>query len=231
MGPRYGETWVYEGIVGGIPGLELSNAQAVAIQFGLFQLGVLVLAAVYDLWAAVPAGTAAVVVAAVGSIAMHRLGTENRAIDAPESYYRMLFGSSIEVVLSVLAFIALVTYLFVFNPPGTDSSLFDSLFGAEPPLLVVYLALLVCWDLCYRIGTSWWVAVVSLWRALRVQSTPAAADRFVRLDVENVGFAMVQLLLVPFVLEQPLLLFAVTGHVVAVLVVSIAATALTRLSR
>ncbi|GGJ01343.1 hypothetical protein GCM10008995_09010 [Halobellus salinus] len=30
-----------------------------------------------------------------------------------------------------------------------------------------YLTLLILWDLCYRIGTSWWAAVVALWRSWR----------------------------------------------------------------
>ena len=30
--PQYGETWVYESIVGALPGVDLSEAQAVAIQ-------------------------------------------------------------------------------------------------------------------------------------------------------------------------------------------------------
>jgi hypothetical protein len=228
MAKEYGDTWVYEGIVGGLPGIELSNTHAVAIQFGLFQVGILVFAAIYDLWSAALAGTAAVIVAAVGSVAMHRLGTQNRALDAPGAYYRLLFGSSIEVVLSVLAFIALVTHLFVFDVQSASEPLITGLFGSEPPVIVVYLVLLVCWDLCYRIGTSWWVAVVSLWRALTIPSEAPTARRFARLDAENVGFALVQLLLVPFLRDQPILLLAVTGHVAAVTVVSAASIWLTR---
>jgi hypothetical protein len=228
MGADYGETWVYESIVGALPGLQLSNTQAVALQFGIFQVGIVLFAWLYDLWAAVAAGTAAVAVAAVGSVAMHRLGTENRAVDAPAAYYRLLFGSSIEVVLSVLAFIALVTHLFVFDSQTAGTPLIESLFGTEPPIIVVYLVLLVAWDLCYRIGTSWWVAVVSLWRAITVDAGPAAARRFIRLDLENVGFALTQVILLPFLREQPVLLLAVGGHVVAVTVVSAVSIWLTR---
>jgi len=228
MAKEYGDTWVYEGIVGGLPGIELSNTHAVALQFGLFQVGIVIFAAIYDLWSAALAGTAAVVVAAIGSVAMHRLGTQNRAVDAPAAYYRLLFGSSIEVVLSVLAFIALITHLFVFDVQSAGEPLIAALFGTEPPVIVVYLVLLVCWDLCYRIGTSWWAAVVSLWRALTIPSEPAVANKFVRIDLGNVAFAASQILLLPFLREQPVLFVAVSGHIVAVAVVSAASIWLTR---
>jgi len=228
MGKEYGDTWVYEGIVGGLPGIELANIHAVAIQFGLFQVGIVVFAAIYDLWPAALAGTAAVVVAAVGSVAMHRLGTQNRAVNAPTVYYRLLFGSSIEVVLSVLAFIALITHLFVFDMQSPGEPLITTLFGTKPPVIVVYLVLLVAWDLCYRIGTSWWAAVVSLWRALTIACEPAAANQFIRIDVGNVAFATSQVILLPFLFDQPVLFIAVSGHIVAVAVVSAASIWLTR---
>ena len=220
MAKEYGDTWVYEGIVGGLPGIELSNNHAAAIQFGLFQIGIVVFASIYDLWSAALAGTAAVIVATVGSIAMHRLGVKNRAVDAPTTYYRLLFGSSIEVVLSVLAFIALITHLFVFDVQSAGKPLITTLFGSEPPVIVVYLVLLVAWDLCYRIGTSWWAAVISLWRALTIASEPRTANKFIRIDIENVAFAASQLILLPFLRDQPVLFVAVSGHIGAVAVVS-----------
>jgi len=88
--------------------------------------------------------------------------------------------------------------------------------------------LLVGWDLCYRIGTSWWAAVVSLWRALTIACEPDAENQFVRIDLENVAFASSQVILLPFLLEQPVLLVAVSGHIVAVAVVSAASIWLTR---
>ena len=225
---EYGETWVYESIVGALPGLSLSDTQAVAIQLGLFQVAVVVFGLLYGLPEAVIAGTAAVFVAAVGSVAMLRLGHINRSLDVPHTYYRLLFGSSIEVVLGVLAVIALVTHLCVFDPLNTDGiPLITRLFGPEPPIVVIYLTLLVLWDLCYRLGTSWWAAVVSLWRAIRVPVDKETAQLFIRLDVMNVGFAIIQLVLVPFIWSETVLLLAIVGHVIAVAVVSAAAISLT----
>jgi hypothetical protein len=224
----YGETWTYESIVGALPGIRLSAAQAIALQVGLFEAAVLLLAWGYDLWTAVVPGTVAVGVAAVGSLAMLRLGRGVREQDVPEPYRRLLFGSSIEVVLSVLAFVALVTHLFVFDPARAAEPLLAGLLGSEPPVPVVYLMLLVLWDLCYRIGTSWWAAVVSLWRSLRYSFDPETGRALARLDATNVAFAGVQALLVPFLVDQPVLLAAVGGHVVAVTVVSAAAILATR---
>ena len=216
--PQYGETWVYESIVGALPGVDLSEPQAVALQLGLFETAVVVLGWYYQLPGAVLAGTVAVGVAAAGSVAMLRFSRETRGVPLPDPYRRLLFGSSIEVVLAVLAFVALVTHVFVFDP-----RLFGDLFGTDPPVVVVYLTLLVLWDLCYRIGTSWWAAVVSLWRSLRYRFDAEAAGRLRRADGINVAFAATQVVLLPFLDGQPVLQVAVAGHVVAVGVVSGAA--------
>ncbi|MFB6282120.1 MAG: hypothetical protein ABEH40_08880 [Haloferacaceae archaeon] len=225
---RFGETWVYESLVGALPGIALTRAQAIAIQFGLFEAAVLALAAVYDLWTAAVAGTVAVVVASVGSVAMLRIGAETRGLDTPEAYRRLLFGSSVEVVLAVLAFVALITHLFVVDPRSGGRTLLARLFGPAPPAVAVYLTLLVLWDLCYRIGTSWWTAVVALWRSARYRFDARTAAGLRRTDATNVAFGLVQLTLVPFLTDQPVLLVAVGGHVVAVTVVSSAAYALVR---
>jgi len=219
---NYGETWVYESLVGGIPGLGISRALAVAIQFLLFQAGVLALGWYYGLWDAVVAGTVAVFVAAIGSVEMHRLGEANRRLSTPPEHKRLLFGSSIEIVLGVLAFIALLMYMIAW-----DGTLIERLFGLDPPVPVVYLTLLILWDLTYRIGTSWWSAVVALWRAINVDLNPSEAARVKRLDAENIGFSALQLVLVPFLIEEPILLGAVVGHVLAVAIVCSAAIALT----
>ncbi|SFF77050.1 hypothetical protein SAMN04488063_0218 [Halopelagius inordinatus] len=222
---EYGEAWVYESIVGALPGIELTDGQAIALQLGLFQLGVFVFAWVYDLWGAVLPGTIAVAVAAVGSVVMLRMGRTTRRLDLPEAYGRMLFGSSIEVVLGVLAFVALVTHLFVFEPRQEATPLVESLFGTEPPIVVVYLMLLVLWDLCYRIGTSWWAAVVAAWRSRRYAFDESTATALRRVDAWNVLFGLSQLALLPFLTDRPVLLAAVGGHVVAVSVVSAVAAA------
>jgi hypothetical protein len=178
----------------------------------------------------VPAGTAAVVVAAAGSYLMLALGEEIRRLETPQSYRRLLFSSSIEVVLGVLAFVALLTYLFSMDARREQVPLFSLLLGETPPAPAVYLALLVLWDLCYRIGTGWWASVTGLWRTLRFgdRFDAEARGRLLRIDLLTIGFAVVQLLLVPFVRGRTLLVAAVVGHVAAVLLVSGASVALLR---
>lgn len=215
----YGETWAYESIIGALPGVDLSRGEAIAIQLLLFETAVLVLAWYYNLWSAALAGTAAVAVAGVGSIEMLRISRTARMNETPEPYRRLLFSSSIEVVLAVLSFIALITHLFIFDP-RTGGRLVERLFGPDPPVLVVYLTLLVLWDLCYRIGTGWWASVVGLWRSVRFRFDPETAATLRRADRETLLFGVVQLVLVPFLLEHQVLLAALVGHVAAVVVVS-----------
>jgi len=221
---QYGETWVYESIVGALPGIRVSTRLAIAIQLGLFEAGILLSAWYYGLWAAVPPGTAAVVVATAGSVEMLRISELVRRVPTPASYRRLLFGSSIEVVLAVLAFVALVTHLLVVGP-RSETSLLRALLGPEPPVVVVYLALLVLWDVCYRIGTAWWASVAALWRSLRFQFDPEAARTLRRSDLEVIAFATVQLLLLPFVADQQLITTVILGHVAAVYAVTGASVA------
>lgn len=120
----------------------------------------------------------------------------------------------------MLAYVALITHLFVFDPQQTETPLLKSLFGTEQPVLVVYLTLLILWDVCYRIGAGWWACVAALWRSARYQFDDETRSRLVRADLETFGFGLVQLAFVPFLLDQPVLLVAVVGHVIAVTVVT-----------
>ncbi len=218
--PEYGETWVYESIIGALPGVSISRRAALAIQFVGFEAAVLVLAWFYSLWTAAIAGTVAVAVATVGSAEMLRIARLTRGEGVPDAYRRMLFSSSVEVVLGVLAFVALVTHLFVWDIQSGGTSLVERLFGPDPPVVVVYLMLLVLWDVCYRIGTGWWASVAALWRSVRFPLDAETRQSLRRADMETCGFGLVQLVFVPFLLDQPVLLVAVVGHVVAVTAVT-----------
>jgi hypothetical protein len=214
--PEYGETWVYESIIGALPGIHISPGIALAIQFVSFEVAILALSWYYDLWTAAIAGTIAVVIATVGSAEMLRIARVTRGEDVPDAYRRLLFSSNVEVVLSVLAYIALVTHLFVWDPQTAAEPLVTRLFGSEPPILVVYLTLLILWDVCYRIGTGWWASITSLWRSYRFSFDATTQRALRRADLEAVGFGLLQLAFVPFLLDQPVLLAAVVGHVIAV---------------
>lgn len=220
MSPNYGDTWVYESIVGTVPGVRVSDRTAIAIQLAGFEAALLIVAAAYGLWDGVVAGTAAVGVAGIGSWLMLRFSRQIRRLSAPEPYRRLLFGSGVEVALSVFAFVLLVTYLFVVDPRGGGPTLLAELLGAEPPAIAVVLALVISWDVVYRIGTCWWATVVGFWRATRYQFDAETSRQYARMDAHNVAFAGVQLLLVPFVLDRPVLLVAIGGHLGAVAIVA-----------
>ncbi|MEF8851543.1 MAG: hypothetical protein V5A28_03850 [Haloarculaceae archaeon] len=216
---EYGETWVYESIIGAVPGVDLSRRAAFAVQFGLFEASLLALAAVYGLWDGALAGTVAVALATVGSFEMLRISRLVRRADLPAEYRRAMFGSSIEVVLGLLAFLALLTYLFVVDP-REGAPLVADLLGETPPAPAVYLLMLVAWDVCYRIGTGWWASVAALWRSLRYSFGPERRRTLRRADLETLGFALLQLVLAPFLVGHPVLFYAVVGHVAAVAVVT-----------
>lgn len=223
--PEYGDAWTYESIVGALPGVALPDRVAVAVQLVGFEALVLALSWWYGLPDAALAGTVAVLVAAGGSVTMRRMGDRIRAAHVPPAYARAVFGSSIEVVLALLAFVALVVYLFVVDP-ADGTSLLATLAGDPPPAPVVYVGLVVAWDVCYRIGTSWWACVVGAWRSWRFDFDPATARELRGVDRLNVVFALLQLALAPLLVGHPVLLVAVVGHVAAVLLVAGLSTAL-----
>jgi hypothetical protein len=214
--------WVYESIVDAIPGVEFTRAQALVIQLVLFEAGVILLAAIYGTWSAVPAGTAAVVVVSAGSGLMLTLGRRIRGLDVPPVYTKVLFGSQIEIVLGVSSYVLLITYLFVIDPQSAGEPLLNTLFGAEYNPIVVAFTLLVLFDVCYRIGTGWWASIVGLWRTVLYGAdlSPRTRSGLLRADLVTIGFAWVQTVMLPFVADHPLLLFAVSGHVAAVTLVS-----------
>ena len=214
--PTFGDTWVYESLVGGIPGLDLSTRQAIGIQFIIFETLIVGLTVGYGLpTSALVAGTVAVAVAAAGSVAMLYIGAATRELALPDAHRRLLFGTGVETLFGVLGFVAVVTYLLTETGPTP----FETLVGGRSPAPVTFVTLLILWDLCYRIGTSWWTALVSLWRSLRYRVTPETARRCRRIDAATIGFGLLELALIPF-LNRTLLVWALVGHVVAVTAVS-----------
>jgi hypothetical protein len=214
--PEYGETWVYESIIGALPGIYIGQRMALAIQFVGFEAAIVLLSWYYDLWTAAVAGTVAVVIATVGSAEMLRIAGRTRGEGVPDAYRRLLFSSNIEVVLAVLAYVALLTHLFVFDPRTAGTPLVESLFGENPPVPVVYLTLLVLWDVCYRIGTGWWASVAALWRSARFRFDPETRRSLRNADLETFGFGALQLAFLPFLTGQPVLFAVVLGHFLAI---------------
>lgn len=225
--PRGG--WAYVSLVSAVPGLSTDNRSAVTVQFGLFEGTAIILAAIYDLWQLLPFATTAIVISTLGSYLMVSLSDRIQSLNPPEAYRRILFDSSIDILMGLVAFITLLTYLFI-DTLGPRSGLLEQLFGVSPPAPVVFFALFVAWDLTYRIGIVWWTSITGIWRTItyRTQETDSAHNDYLRADLYTIVFAGLQLLLVPFLWSDQLLVLFLLGHVLAVVVVSGLAIALQR---
>jgi hypothetical protein len=213
--------WAYVSIVSAVPGLSLDPRVALPAQFLLFECGTVALAVWYDLWPAVPVATVAVALATLGSGLMVRLRTVVRSQELPQRYRSLLFESGADVAMGLVAFITLLTYVLVRSrPPGPD--VLDRIVGVALPAPALFLALVVAWDLCYRIGVGWLASVTGCWRAIRSGNGGSAQRRqaFRIADLLTIGFALSQLVLVPFLGSEPILVALVVGHVLAVLLVS-----------
>lgn len=216
----YSDSWIYEGIIGALPGIDVPPRLAVTLQFVLFEAAVLAVAAVYRLPEAAVTGTVAVAVSTGGSVLLLRIGRQVRESDVPTAYRRLLFGSNVEVVLAVLAFSALISYLFVVDPRSVSVPLVESLFGSEPPVVAIFVALLVLWDVCYRIGAGWWASVTALWRSARYSFDAEATASLRRADTATILFGVIQLAFLPVVWGRPALVIGIGGHVAAVVLVT-----------
>ncbi len=216
--PKPGRAWAYESIIHAIPGYELPRRLALAVQFLLFETAILLLAVYYDLWEGAVLGTLAVIVAVVGSLGMLRISTRARQAGAPEAYLRLLFGSRIDLVLGVIAYALVITYLFAIDTG--ENALLTRLLGEELPPAALFVLLVVLWDVCYRIGTNWWATVVALWRSRTLELEPETRRALIRVDAETIALSGAQLLLLPFVAGQPLLAIALIGHLLAVVLVA-----------
>lgn len=212
--------WAYVSLVTVLPGLSINPFVALGAQFVVFEGAAIVLAATYGLWQALPLATGAITITTLGSALMVSLSDRIHSLEPPDPYRRLLFDSSVDVVMGLVAFIALVTYLLV--DAGGGMGLFERLLGVSLPAPVAYFTLLVAWDLSYRIGIGWWASVTGLWRAIafgkRFDETAAAG--YVRTDVLTMAFAGLQLGLVPFLWADQFLVIVVLGHVGAVFAVS-----------
>ncbi|WP_254537866.1 DUF7530 family protein [Halomarina litorea] len=213
----YGSAWTYESIVGAfpLPGIDLSERALAPIQFAVFEAGVLLFAALTDAWGAVLPGTAAVLVATGGSVLMTRIATDVRSRDLPDTYRRLLFGANIETVLAVFAFVSMVVYLFSYDPARRTPGLLTELVGPDPGMVVLFFALLLLWDVCYRIAAGWWIAATSLWRSWRYDYGSTTARTLRRADAATAAFGGLQLVLVPFASGHPEVVASLVAHAVA----------------
>lgn len=213
--------WAYVSLVTAVPGITLDPRIALPAQFLAFEAVTVALTAWYDLWPAVGVATVSIALATVGSGLMVRLRSVVRAQHPRSTYRFLLFESGADVAMGLVAFIALLTYVIVESrPPGPD--VFERIVGVQLPAPALFLALVVAWDLCYRIGVGWWASVTGCWRSLRhgAGDSPERRRAFRRADALTIAFALSQVVLLALLRSEPILAALVAGHVVAVGLVS-----------
>lgn len=210
--------WAYVSLVSALPGVTPDPRLALAVQFLCFEGVAIGLAAWYERWGALPFATSAILVATLGSGLMVVLSERVLELDPPDPYRRILFESSLDVVMGLIAFIALLSHLLA-NGQG---ALLRRLLGDPLPAPAVFFALFLAWDLSYRIGTAWLASITGFWRSISFGRAlePAARRAYVRTDLLTMSFAGLQLLLVPLLWPDRVLAGLVVGHVVAVALVS-----------
>ncbi len=213
--------WAYISLISALPGLSTNDRSAIIVQFCAFEGVALLLAVTYNLWQLLPFATTAIVVSTFGSYLMVNLSDRIQSHNPPDSYQRILFDSSIDIVMGLVAFIALLTYLLI-DAQAPGPGLLDRLFGNPAPPLAVFFALFVAWDLTYRIGIGWWTSITGLWRTitLRTKDPGPTNNTYTRADFYTMIFAGSQLLLVPFLWSDRLLAWLLLGHIFAVFTVS-----------
>jgi len=219
--PSGGGGWAYERLLGVLPGVSPRPTRALLGQFLAFETVAVLLAAWSGRWAAMPFATVAIAVAAIGSGLMLGLRRELQTNSLPPGYRRLLFDGSVDVLMGLVAYIGFLTSLLV-DARGPDPTVLETVLDGPAPAPVVFFALVVAWDLLYRIGIGWWASITGLWRTIVYgpPRDPEARRAASRADRYTVAFASVQLLLVPFLWSHRLLATLLVAHVLAVLVVT-----------
>ncbi|UCE12566.1 MAG: pyridoxamine 5'-phosphate oxidase family protein [Candidatus Heimdallarchaeota archaeon] len=95
------------------------------------------------------------------------------------------------LVISVVVFTFVVTYFFTSQAFGIENFLFfiqkEMNWNSVPPLLLLYV-LLLTFDLCYRLGLSFYVIIVQIRRNFRLAQylkTPILKTQFSSTDIRN----------------------------------------------
>jgi nitroimidazol reductase NimA-like FMN-containing flavoprotein (pyridoxamine 5'-phosphate oxidase superfamily) len=215
--------WIYEDIVGKIPPFSfLSNKYSIILQLLLLLVIGIILGFIFDIeQISMLYGLIAIVVAVSWSLLILQLAPTLRKFRAPlskdenellERYKNILFHQNhYEALPGVAIFIPFMYYIFY---PGTD--LLEMWLGKDPnTILLVFVSLLI-WDICYRMGLGLWTSALALWRSIRLkrlaekrtelEHTPYTELKYLqKLDINNVFFGLISLLLLPIFKTDDLL--------------------------
>ncbi|MFZ3060821.1 MAG: pyridoxamine 5'-phosphate oxidase family protein [Candidatus Methanoperedens sp.] len=231
--------WIYEEIVGRIPPFSLVSYQySILLQlFFLLVLG-LILGFIFNLkTVSLLYGSLAILVAVSWSLLILQLGPTLRKFRAPlskdendllERYKGILFHMNhYEAIPGIAIFILFMLYLFYFGP-----DLLENWVGKSPHIILLLFVSLLIWDICYRMGLGIWTSVLALWRSLRLKKiaekrtelehTPYTELRSLRrLDINNVFFGIISLLLIPLFQTDNFLITSIFIFMVFITLISI----------
>jgi nitroimidazol reductase NimA-like FMN-containing flavoprotein (pyridoxamine 5'-phosphate oxidase superfamily) len=219
--------WIYEEIVGKIPPFSLlSNKYSILLQLLLLLVIGIILRFIFDIeQISMLYGLLAIFVAVSWSLLILQLAPTLRKFRAPLSkdenellqrYKNILFHRNHYEALPGLAiFIPFMFYLFYF---GTD--LLDMWLGKKPNIILMVFVSLLIWDICYRMGLGLWTSALALWRSIRLkrlaekrtelEHTPYTELKYLqKLDINNVFFGLISLLLLPIFKTDELLVVVI----------------------
>jgi nitroimidazol reductase NimA-like FMN-containing flavoprotein (pyridoxamine 5'-phosphate oxidase superfamily) len=215
--------WIYEIIVGSIPPFSLLPYRySILLQLLLLLVIGLILGYFFSLEpVSMLYGSLGILVAVSWSLLILQLGPTLRKFRAPlskdenellELYRGKLFHSNhYEAVPGLAIFITFMVYLFNF---GQD--LLEYWLGKDPDMILLLFVSLLIWDICYRMGLGIWTSILALWRSIKLKKlaekrselehTPYTELNYLRkLDINNVFFGIISLLLIPIIQHDGLL--------------------------
>lgn len=222
--------WIYEIIVGSIPPFSLLPYRySILLQLLLLLVIGLILGFIFDLkTVSLLYGSLGILVAVSWSLLILQLGPTLRKFRAPlsmdenellERYRGILFHRKHYEALPGLAiFITFMVYLFNFG-----SNLIEYWLGKDPSIVLLLFVSLLIWDICYRMGLGVWTSILALWRSINLKKlaekrielehTPYTELRYLRkLDINNVFFGMISLLLLPIIQQDNYLVSIILAY-------------------
>ncbi len=232
--------WIYEIIVGSIPPFSLLPYRySILLQLLLLLVIGLILGLIFDLKpVSLIFGSLGILVAVSWSLLILQLGPTLRKFRAPlskdenellERYRVILFHRNhYEAVPGVAIFITFMAYLFIFG-----SNLIEYWLGEKPAIVLLLFVSLLIWDICYRMGLGVWTSILALWRSVKLKKlaekrielehTPYTELRYLRkLDINNVFFGMISLLLIPVIRQDNFLVSIILIYFFCVSLTSVA---------
>jgi nitroimidazol reductase NimA-like FMN-containing flavoprotein (pyridoxamine 5'-phosphate oxidase superfamily) len=230
--------WIYEEIVGRIPPFSLLSYQYSILLQLLFLLVIgLTLGIVFNMKPmSLLYGSIGILVAVSWSLLILQLAPTLRKFRAPlskdenellERYKGILFHRKhFEALPGVAIFIPFMLHLFF-----SGSNLLEIWLGESPNIILLLFVSLLIWDICYRMGLGIWASVLALWRSIKLRKiaekraelehTPYTELRYLqRLDINNVFFGIISLVLLPLIQTDTLLVTAVIGFMICITMIN-----------